>query len=568
MFRRQSWARYLTIISANRRKRIHLVSGAVLGTFILAHFLNHSLGLISVEAMEAGRKVFNVVWHSVPGTILLYGALLAHFIMALDSLYRRQTLRMPMREALKIIFGLSLPFLLIGHVTATRIEPLLTGVDADYPGMLRALWSSWTNATRQSLALLLAWSHGCLGAWFWMRGRTWFPRYEILLYTVAILVPIFALLGFFSGARSLERVYEEHGGYGDRAEIRPAYDINLLENIRFGLYLGFTGLIGGTFILRVLPKGGRIRVRYPDGRVATVNLGFSVLEASRAAGIPHVSVCGGRGRCSTCRVRVIQGLEGNPGPEDAELTTLTRIGAPDNVRLACQFRPIHNVTVVPILDTDSIGIKKQLVRQDGEGRERRIAVLFCDLRGFTSIAEHKLPFDTVFLLNRYFEMVGEAVEDSGGVIDKFIGDGALAIFGLKNSFAEACQQSLAAAVRISKGIEALNQTFEGELDEPLRIAIGMHAGPAIIGEIGYGQATSLTAVGDTINTASRLEGLAKEHDAQLAVSAELVNRAGVVMDAHKRLDISLRGRQATLETWIVEDAGDIAKALQPSPAPA
>ena len=96
--------------------------------------------------------------------------------------------------------------------------------------------------------------------------------------------------------------------------------------------------------------------------------------------------------------------------------------------------------------------------------------------------------------------------------------------------------------------------------------MGLHAGPAIIGEIGYGQATSLTAVGDTINTASRLEGLAKEHDVQLAVSAELVNRAGLVIEGHERLDISLRGRQATLETWIVADAARISAALQPTPS--
>ncbi|WP_323130646.1 adenylate/guanylate cyclase domain-containing protein, partial [Sinorhizobium medicae] len=101
--------------------------------------------------------------------------------------------------------------------------------------------------------------------------------------------------------------------------------------------------------------------------------------------------------------------------------------------------------------------------------------------------------------------------------------------------------------------------------QPLRLAIGLHAGPAIIGEMGYGQATSLTAVGDTINTASRLEGLAKEHDAELAVSAELVQRAGLAFEGHRRLEISLRGRQATLETWIVGDASQLSLSL-PSPS--
>ncbi|MCA1367899.1 adenylate/guanylate cyclase domain-containing protein [Bradyrhizobium sp. BRP14] len=553
----------MTILSTSRRKQIHLISGSVLGVFVLCHFLNHSLGLVSIGAMEAGRHVFTLVWQSFSGTVVLYGALLTHFLMALDSLYRRQTLRMPVGEALKIIFGLSLPFLLIPHVVATRVEPLLTGIGGDYPTILRALWSSSANATRQTIALLFVWSHACLGAWFWMRGRDWFPRYETLLYTVALLVPIFALLGFVNGARSLGREYAEHGGYGDRAyaSLQQRADPALLENIRLAFYGGFAGLIGGTLALRALPSRGRIRIRYPDGRVAAVNLGFSVLEASRAAGISHVSVCGGRGRCSTCRVRIIHGLEGQPVPEAAERATLARIGAPDNVRLACQFRPVHDVSVVPILDTDSLGIKTQLARQNGGGRERRVAVLFCDLRDFTRIAEHRLPYDTVFLLNRYFEMVGEAVESSGGVIDKFIGDGALAIFGLKTPLPQACRQALNAATRLSQGIRALNQTFEGELDQPLRLAIGLHAGPAIIGEMGYGQATSLTAVGDTINTASRLEGLAKEHDAELAVSVELVQHAGFDLQGHRRLDIGLRGRQARLETCIVDNASEISESL-------
>ncbi len=377
-----------------------------------------------------------------------------------------------------------------------------------------------------------------------MRGRAWFPKYETLLYTVALLVPIFALLGFVNGARSLERDYAEHGGYGDRAysSQAPRVDPTLLDKIRLAFYGGFASLIGGTLVLRALPARGRIRIRYPDGRVAAVSLGFSVLEASRAAGIPHVSVCGGRGRCSTCRVRITQGLEGQPPPEAAELATLTRIGAPENVRLACQFRPVHNVSVVPILDTDSLGIKTQLARQNAGGRERRVAVLFCDLRDFTRIAEHRLPYDTVFLLNRYFEVVGEAVEGSGGVVDKFIGDGALAIFGLKTPLPEACRQDFR-----PPPVVAGNPGAQPDLRRGARAATEARhrppRGPGNHRRNGYGQATSLTVVGDTINTASRLEGLAKEHDVELAVSAELVERAGLSFEGHRRLEIGLRGPQ-------------------------
>lgn len=541
----------MKIASSRTRKRVHLLTGACLGFFLLTHFSNHALGLISIDTMEDARRIFNMIWRSWPGTVLLYGSLLVHFVLALESLYRRQTLRMPMREALKIIFGLIFPFLIVSHVVSTRVEWMLTGYGDGYYQVLPALWSSSYNATRQSLALILAWAHGCLGAWFWMRGRSWYPRYFLFFYSFAILVPLLALLGFAVSARSLEV------GLPSTTWFMPhRTPPEMLGQIRTSIVAGLLAMIGGTLILRAIPVRGKIRVTYPD-RVISVAKGFSVLEASRAAGIPHLSICGGRGRCSTCRVRVTEGLERQPPAGDAERATLTRIRAPDNVRLACQLRPSHNLSISPILGGDNIGLKAQPTEQQAAGRERHIAVLFCDLRDFTLLAQKQLPFDTVFLLNRYFETIGEAVEESGGVIDKFIGDGALALFGLNNSIEEACAQALTATARIAKGIDVLNRNFMSELDKPLRIAMGMHAGPAIIGQIGYGKASSLTAVGDTINAASRLEGFAKEYDAQLAVSADLVRYAGLNVSDRESYNISIRGRRGTLETLIIQNAADI-----------
>ena len=541
----------MKVASSRTRKRLHLLTGACLGLFLLTHFSNHALGLVSVEVMEDMRRIFNVIWRSWPGTALLYGSLLVHFVLALESLYRRQTLRMPIREALKILFGLSFPFLIVGHVVSTRVEWMLTGSGDGYYEVLPILWSNPSSAVRQSLALVLAWSHGCLGAWFWMRGRSWYPRYFLIFYSFAVLVPLLALLGFAVAARSLE------GGMPSAAWFMANRSSpQLLSEIRTSLTAGLLAMIGGTLILRAIPVRGKIRITYPD-RVISVTKGFSVLEASRAAGIPHLSICGGRGRCSTCRVRVTEGLERQPSANEAERATLTRIRAPDNVRLACQLRPNHSLSISPILGADNVGVKVQPTEQEAAGRERRIAVLFCDLRDFTLLAQQQLPFDTVFLLNRYFETIGEAVEGSGGVIDKFIGDGALAIFGLNNSIEEACAQALAATARIAKGVDVLNRNFMSELDKPLRIAMGMHAGPAIIGQIGYGKASALTAVGDTINAASRLEGFAKEYDAQLAVSADVVRYAGLAVDDRESYNISIRGRTGTLETLIVQNAVEV-----------
>jgi adenylate cyclase len=254
-------------------------------------------------------------------------------------------------------------------------------------------------------------------------------------------------------------------------------------------------------------------------------------------------------------------MDNQPLPDERERATLQSIGSPRDVRLACQFRPRHDVSVLPLVDADAHGHPTQFAADHASGRERMVAALFCDLRGFTQLSEQKLPYDVVFLLNRYFAMVGEAVESSGGVVDKFIGDGAIALFGLDTSFEQACRQALAASVRLATGIEALNEAFKAELDAPLRIAIGLHGGPVNVGRIGYGKATSLTAIGDTINTASRLEGLAKRHDVELAVSADVVTQGGFLFPDRKIQELQIRGRAAMLETWMIPKAIEIRRFL-------
>lgn len=541
-----------------RTREIRLVTGLVLGVFLLTHFSNHALGLISIEAMEAGRAWFNRLWRNPVGTLLLYGSVLVHFLLALQALYRRRTLRMPWREAAQLVLGLSLPFLLIAHVVGTRVEWALTGHDSGYPEVVRNLWIlSPEIGARQAAALVIAWLHGCLGVYFWLRPKTWFPVYALVLYTGAVLVPVLALLGFAGAGREIAEAPEP------LLRTPPPPTSDILPMIAPALYAFFGGLVAATVAGRFIRSGllwsRRVRVFYPNDQVATVPLGFSVLEASRIAGIPHLSVCGGRGRCSTCRVRVLDGHQRQPPPTAQERGTLARIKAGPHVRLACQFRPTHDVSVVPILSTGRNGVTSLVRAGRAQGQEQEIAVLFCDLRGFTSLAERRLPFDTVFILNRYFEAVGESVEDAGGYIDKFIGDGVLALFGLRTSPQQAARQALDAALRIKTALVHLNEEYESEFEHPLKIAMGLHAGPAIVGQMGYGQATSLTAVGDTINAASRLEGLAKELDVELVISEDLAMRAGLDLSDRDRQIVQIRGRAAPLGSWIIPEAQSLAR---------
>jgi adenylate cyclase len=538
-------------------RELRLVSGLVLGCFLTTHFLNHALGLVSLSAMESGRGWFNLLWRSMPGTILLYGAILIHFALALLALYRRRTLRMPAREAFQLGFGLLLPFLLIPHVTGTRIVLAVWGIDFDYARVMQNISASPDGMTRQTAALLIAWVHFGLGIHFWLRARLWYPRVALLLYSAALLVPVFALLGLAEAGKDLGDAVVASG------PPVPVPDPATLGQIRNGLYLTFAGLIAATLAARALRASHvfatRIDVTYPNGQMVSVPRGHSVLEASRIGGIPHMSVCGGRGRCSTCRLRVLQGLEKQPPPSAQERATLKRIKATPNVRLACQLRPADHLSVAPLLVLDERKSSAQFGRSLAQGgRECEIAVLFCDLRGFTSLAEHRLPYDTVFILNRFFDVVGHAVEESGGHVDKFIGDGALALFGLDGNEGLAARQALAAARLIGKGVAGLNASLGSELERPLRIAMGLHAGHAIVGEMGYGKATTLTAIGDSLNTASRLEGFAKESDAEVVVSDDLMRRAGFAVPGAERQTVMVRGRSTPIVTWIIRDAASIA----------
>jgi adenylate cyclase len=286
---------------------------------------------------------------------------------------------------------------------------------------------------------------------------------------------------------------------------------------------------------------------------------MTVLEVSRFAGIPHASVCGGRGRCSTCRVRILRGLEHLPPASPEEARVLHRVGAPPNVRLACQLRPARDVWVVPLLAASATAEDAGPRPAHHAGQEREVAVLFADLRQFTALAERKLPYDVVFLLNRYFETVGGAIERSGGFANQFTGDGVMALFGVDTEPDLGCRAALAGAREIALSVEALTRELGDELEAPLRVGMGIHAGPAVVGYMGHGVARYLTAVGDTVHVASRLQDLTKEYDCQLVISDAVADRAGLDVRARPRHELGVRNRATPVVTYVIKDARSLAE---------
>ncbi|USG61156.1 adenylate/guanylate cyclase domain-containing protein [Sneathiella marina] len=543
--------------------RLRLVSGLVLMVFLTGHLLNHSLGLISLNAMEIGRVVFLDIWRSLPGTILLIAAIAVHMILVFAKMLSIHSYRrLPAREIIQIVMGFAIPPLILLHIVGTRVVHEIYGIDDSYAFVLFSLWvATPLQALLQSAALIFAWVHGCLGVHFWLRLKPWYSSAFPILYSLSLALPILALTGFINGANEVEDLFSD-------AAWRTAFfaEMNLPEGLvgwaygirDQGLRLMIVGLVllgaSRLFWIAHFKRKKLITVSYPDGKTVSAPPGITVLEASNLGNIPHASVCGGRGRCSTCRIRVIEGEMDLEPPSEREAAVLKRVGAVDGTRLACQVKPATDISVVPLLPAKST--PQQGFNQPGylHGQEKEIAILFADLRSFTKFSEQKLPYDVVFVINQYFRHMGEAIEASGGHLDKFIGDGVMALFGLDDTPEIASQKALDAAMAMAAELEIMNSNLKSDLPSPLRIGIGLHLGQVIVGKMGYGNATSITAIGDAVNTASRLETMNKEFSSQLIFSSELAKRSGRDFSNIRSEEVMVRGREETIAIYVVEDA--------------
>lgn len=530
---------------ARFERRLRLATGLVLACYVTGHLLNHALGIVSADAMEVLRRMLAAWWRSLPGTALLYGSLATHFALALVSLGRRRTLRMPLWEAGQLALGLAVPLLLAYHIAGTRFAWQILGREVDYPRIVWAIWSDPVQIAKQVVLIAAVWLHLCLGVHFWLRIRPWYPRAQPWLLGAAVLVPALALAGFISAGAHAVAPPPQPMSAADRA---------FLLAVRDTIWWGFGLALAATLALRLaraLRRHG-YRIHHPSGRVVTATTGASVLEALREAGIPHASVCGGRARCTTCRVRVAGDPGAVPPPTALEAEALRRIGASPNVRLACQLRPANDVHITPLVPPAA---GPAAARRPGgvQGHEQMVAAMFVDLRGSTSLGEARLPYDVVFILNQFFAEMSEALEATGGHYAQFSGDGLLALYGLRGDIGSACRGALAGAAEMQRRLAALNARLAHELQEPLRMGIGIHAGVAIVGTMGPPAAPIVSAIGDTINSAARLESLTKEFRTTLVVSLDTLRCAGVAAVGLPVHRVEVRGRARSIEVVAVDD---------------
>lgn len=542
-------------------QRVRLVSGLILFVFAATHFINHALGLVSLSAMDAFDQWRVTIIRSWPGTLVLATALAAHIAFALAKLVARRSLRLPRWEWMQIGMGLAIPLLLIPHIVNTRVASSVFGVVDTYPYELTRIWPS--QMVRQTLLLLLVWVHGCMGLHYWLRIQPGYARIAPVLLALAVLLPFAAVAGVSVQGRALEAANTDPRQFATlKAETHWPDDAaaeRIAETGRRGVEgtIALLGLVAIAIIGRsqLRRRGSRATVSYVGGPSIAALPGETLLDVSRRGNVRHLSVCGGRGRCSTCRVVVLRGGSHLEAPSALEAATLAAIDAGPRMRLACQARAKGDVTIKPLLQAN---LSVSFVPADLVGAavavERDLAVLFVDMRGFTALTERKLAFDVVFILNQFFNTVGKPIYDFGGVITNYAGDGLIALFADPGGIKAACRAAVLAAGEIDIAIEELNRQMRSDLKQPIRVAMGLHAGPHVQGRIGYKDAVSDSVVGLAMNIASRLESLAKQRGVQLALSQTLATDAGLDTEGLRIEATEVRGVQAPLTVVLVDAA--------------
>jgi adenylate cyclase len=411
--------------------------------------------------------------------------------------------------------------------------------------------------------LVIAWIHGSIGLYFWLRMKAFFKWAAPFLLAAAVLVPTLALLGFYQGGRSVVAASESEDwraqNLSERQVGTPAQQ-EMLDDIADYFLIGYLGLVGLVLLARGMRslnerRRGMISLSYGNGRTIRVPKGFSVLEASLRHHVPHASVCGGRARCSTCRIRVIGDCGALPEPSKREAFVLNRVGAADpSIRLACQLRPTEDLSFFQLFVPHTMSANAHAAHPHRIGQERYLVSMFVDMRGSTRLAEARLPFDTVFIVNRFLGAVSQAVIECGGQPNQFLGDGELALFGLHVDPQTACRQALKAAATIAANIEELNKFLSHDLNEPIRFGIGIHGGEVIIGDIGYRDHMVFTALGDAVNVAARLQDMTKNLGCEAIVSEEILITAGLAAETLPEQEAAIRGRSEPMTVRIITHA--------------
>lgn len=288
---------------------------------------------------------------------------------------------------------------------------------------------------------------------------------------------------------------------------------------------------------------------FPDDIMAETDGDETILEIALRSGIPHTNACGGEGRCSTCRVLVLDGSTGCDARNEVEQKRAEQLRFRPEIRLACQAKVDCDLRVRRlVLDAEDEVLTDQ--RKLGSipgpvGEEQQMAILFADIAGFSEFAESLLPYDVIYSLNRYFFEMDKAIISNGGRIANYMGDGLMALF-IDRDPHQACLDAVCAGFAMHDALAKLNEIYQLLYQHELEIRIGAHYGSVIVGIVGAPTEGQLpTAIGDPVNLSSRIEQASKNLGTNFLISADLYSNIRDSIQANRHDGIEIKGKSGS-----------------------
>ena len=283
-----------------------------------------------------------------------------------------------------------------------------------------------------------------------------------------------------------------------------------------------------------------------DNKKISTSPDNTILEATLKAKINHMHVCGGNARCSTCRVYVMDGLDNCLPRNEREKKLAVKLEFPENIRLACQTKIIGDIKIRrPVVDNLDVEIiSKQFEDAAGTklGKEKNLAILFTDIENYTQFAEAFPVYDVVHVLNRYYQKMNETIVQHKGIISDVVGDGILALFGVIEDSKNPVLDAINAVREMHTALIEFNKYLNQMYDRSFRIRAGINFGKVIVGNFDTGMMSKISAIGDTVNLASRIETANKDFGTQLLISQSAYEEIQGLVETHKMHRTRLKGK--------------------------
>jgi adenylate cyclase len=283
-----------------------------------------------------------------------------------------------------------------------------------------------------------------------------------------------------------------------------------------------------------------------DKKIIDISPDSTILEAMLKANINHMHVCGGNARCTTCRVYIVEGLNHCLPRNEKEARLEKKLGLPKDIRLACQTKIRGDITIRRLVvdDLDTEIVLKQFGDAPGPklGQEKDLAILFTDIENYTQFAEAFPAYDVVHVLSRYYQTMNEIIVRHKGIISDVAGDGILALFGVIEDSKNPVLNAINAVQNMNTALVQFNIYLNEIYDRSFGIRAGINYGKVIVGNFDTGKMSKISAIGDAVNLASRIETANKDFGTRLLISQSAYEKIEGLVETHKMHRTKLKGK--------------------------